>query len=345
MTTTLLEEPQTAGVLSLTAAAENLDLSSSDETDPDWLVHFKKHGYAVVPDVITKEKAKGYISDWHSWLERYPLGYDRDDRSTWTADHLPSNFNEPKVLEAFQAVWKTERLIVSFDSPNISHPVSSHGRTDIDPLPAWPHIDADPSAWEFELAQGFLNYEESGDDDGGLVLLSNSQYLHERFIAERGIVEAQREGRKEWYTYTPENVAWFQQNGAELIKVNVPAGALVLWDSRTVHWTRSPTGERTRVIQYLCYEPSSRLSPEQRTRKADLFHRRLTTTHTPHLGIAPQLLSGKPTRHGGGDPAFQGELPFIEPEITETVLRLAGVERYPGEEEEEAAEAKKRGGH
>jgi hypothetical protein len=45
--------------------------------------------FAVVRNVITPEKAAGYVDEAHKWLEGFNLGYKRDDPSTWHKANLP----------------------------------------------------------------------------------------------------------------------------------------------------------------------------------------------------------------------------------------------------------------
>lgn len=66
-------------------------LTSSDLTAlPDvnssasFIAELQENGYCVVPSVIPKDRVEGYIDDALSWLEVFELGFNRDDKSTWT---------------------------------------------------------------------------------------------------------------------------------------------------------------------------------------------------------------------------------------------------------------------
>ena len=48
-------------------------------------------GYAIVPNVISQEKAEEYSGRFQDWLESFNLGYKRDDSSTWSISNLPVN--------------------------------------------------------------------------------------------------------------------------------------------------------------------------------------------------------------------------------------------------------------
>lgn len=101
------------------------------------------------------------------------------------------------------------------------------------------------------------------------------------------------------YIYTEKDMEWFYtQPGVEEIKVETEAGDLVLWDSRTVvscssrkrwkglltfagtqHWNCAPTADRTRVVVYVCMAPASYASEETLSKKAEIFEKRLASTH------------------------------------------------------------------
>lgn len=82
------------------------------------------------------------------------------------------------------------------------------------------------------------------------------------------------------YSFTPEDISWYtSQPGVTEIKVESEAGDLILWDSRTIHFNCAPTGDRTRVVVYVCMAPASHASKETLERKAEIFEQRLATTH------------------------------------------------------------------
>lgn len=58
------------------------------------------------------------------------------------------------------------------------------GRKDLPPIGAWPHQDQDPDRPGTRCIQGFLNFIESGPDDGGLIVLKGghkvSKAYHDR---------------------------------------------------------------------------------------------------------------------------------------------------------------------
>ncbi|BEJ15636.1 hypothetical protein CspHIS471_0502410 [Cutaneotrichosporon sp. HIS471] len=144
-------------------------------TKPQFLIDLERDGYVVVPNVIPKEECAAFRQSALEWLESFPHGFKRDDRSTWTDQHLPFGttgglYNryavnhedfvwririQPGILNVFNQIWGTDDLITSFDGMNTSIPINpTSGRTDISPTPAWPHIDQNPRRIDrFELYQ------------------------------------------------------------------------------------------------------------------------------------------------------------------------------------------------
>lgn len=87
---------------------------------------------------------------------------------------------EPGVVSAFEKVYDTEDLIVSFDAINFTFP----GRTDIKPNKPWPHQDQDPKKPGFRCLQGLVNILPNGPNDGGLIVCKGAHKYSEDFHTE-----------------------------------------------------------------------------------------------------------------------------------------------------------------
>lgn len=124
----------------------------------DWRDEFHQKGCVLIKNVISKERAQYYVDKQVQWLQNFDLGYDPNDKTTWTAEHLPVSFKggmyyayaaphekyaweartEPGVVDIFEKLWETKELICSFDGVNIFPP-----RKDLNWTP-WPHCDQNP---------------------------------------------------------------------------------------------------------------------------------------------------------------------------------------------------------
>ena len=172
--------------------AEGLDKKYGDFRDD-----LVKNGYAVIKGAVPRDRALGYANSIYDWLEDFGLGFKRDDPTTIHKDHLPDinekgmclgyavsheSFTwavrqEPAVVDAFEKVYDTRDLIVSFDSVNIGFP----SRTDIKPNTPWPHQDQDPEKPGFRCLQGLVNLLPNGPKDGGLIVCKGAHLLSEEF--------------------------------------------------------------------------------------------------------------------------------------------------------------------
>lgn len=74
--------------------------SISYETEPqldtsskygDWRDQLINDGYVVLKGVISPERAGYYLDSLFDWLETFPYGFRKDDRTTWGPQNLPAH--------------------------------------------------------------------------------------------------------------------------------------------------------------------------------------------------------------------------------------------------------------
>lgn len=231
------------------------------------------------------------------------------------------SFSEPGVIQPFAQLWGTDELLVSFDSVNITLP----GRKDVQWQP-WPHVDQSPTRKGLACVQGIINLSPAGPLDGGLQLWKGSAELFDQFFIEHPPKPKANDapGQVDFYAFTNDDIAWFEARGCKLIKINAEPGDVIIWDSRTVHHAKLPESDMIRTILYCTYAPAKLASPEDLELKAQLFRNYEGSTHWPHCNIWPQ---GKAIRNGKVCPGERDE-PLEKPEITDTVLKLAGIKPY-----------------
>lgn len=56
---------------------------------PEWLTTLEREGFVVVPNVVPRDTCQEFQEQALLWLERFPHGFERGDRSTWDGWHLP----------------------------------------------------------------------------------------------------------------------------------------------------------------------------------------------------------------------------------------------------------------
>ncbi|GAA6032119.1 hypothetical protein JCM8097_007082 [Rhodosporidiobolus ruineniae] len=314
-------------------------------TEGDWREDLHRDGYAIIRGAVPEDRALHYREKAYEWIEKFPLGFKRDDPSTHTQGHIPivkkggmfhhsighEKFlwdlrQEPGLIAPFAELWGTEELLVSYDGANVSLPGAMQ-----DPnQPAWWHIDQDPDRRGFLCAQGLVNLAPNGSNDGGLMLFKGSHKLNDEYFTKAwdrkaGVILKGDEAQDDFFGFDDEIIAWHKERGCEWIKTELNPGDLVIWDSRTVHYNVPPRGDRDRVAAYTCFMPARLAAPEQLKRKQELFESRQMTTHWP----CTNLFAKSPIviRDGKQCPHLR-YAPFEEPELTDKLLKLAGMKPY-----------------
>ncbi|CZR57868.1 uncharacterized protein PAC_07757 [Phialocephala subalpina] len=276
----------------------------------DWRDGLYRDGYAIIKNAVPADRAASYVESMTQWLEKFPLGFDRNDPSTWTEEHLPAHMKGGMYhgysVSHEKFVWDA-RL-----EPGV--------------LDAWPHQDQDSKIRGFQCAQGIINLVGNGPEDGGLVVVRGSHKFNDEFFKTHSMEKKASWGPvpDDWHGFDDSEVAWFEDRGCKTIKVCAAAGDLIVWDSRTVHYNVLPEGKNTRAVIYACYTPAALASKEDLEKKKEIFEKRERTTHWPHRNFwrATEIL-----RLGKKDP-YHRDRPFEEPVLNDRLLKLAGALPY-----------------
>ncbi|OJD32137.1 phytanoyl-dioxygenase [Diplodia corticola] len=317
----------------------------------DWRDDLLRDGYAIVKSAIPADKASQYRDRAHSWLTSFDTPLSLNDPRTWTAANLPvqSKINtfsaycvsheafmwdvrlEPGVLGAFELLWGTKDLLVSFDALNITLP--PHLRADAAAHPAkaaWPHVDQSPHRSGACCVQGVVNLAPSGPRDGGLVVYPGSHALMEEFFATQ--TNPADWSKRDLYMFSQRQLEWFAARGCAPRKVDAAPGDLLLWDSRTVHWGAEPQpgSDTVRTVVYASYAPAAWASERQLAEKAKIFSKWAGTTHWPHDNIVYR--EGRAVLEDGSEDPRNRTEPREKPVLNDRLLKLAGARRYDGSE-------------
>ncbi|GAA5996608.1 uncharacterized protein JCM10292_003085 [Rhodotorula paludigena] len=309
----------------------------------DWRDDIATKGYAVVP-AMSPEKALALRDRAHEWMEGFNLGYKRDDPSTFIHEKLPVNMKggmihgygvahtdwvwqcrtDEGVIDAFAKAWGTPELITSFDGAALMLPK----RKDLKDVGRWPHIDQNPFREGFYCLQGIVNLNYNNEDDGGLMVMENSNRMTNRFFVETGRTDTRSWGPVDWAGFNPDEEEWFFERGCKWVKVCAKPGDLILWDSRCIHMNCTPTGETDRTIAYVCMAPAKLLSEADRKKRVEAFEQYRGTTHVPFGSIFSRAHEPvKRQETGLPDPLDTG-VPRNLPEVNDTVLKLVGALPY-----------------
>lgn len=281
----------------------SLDDSSS------WLAHLETHGYAVVREVATSSEVEHAQELLWSFVEGNTT-MRRGEPASWTdaaferIGHVGKGICAgcyaghstlcwyvrclPLVKSAFELIWSSDQLLVSFDAVNIFRPPGSGETTDrIRTLGGWWHVDQGRLKRGRHAVQGFVSLTDATTATGGLCVMPGSHRCHDELLSYTATHD-------EDYLRVPSPSINPLCRNPRLVTCR--AGDLVLWDSRTVHCnTPAFVNERSlpaspeavqrdflRTVVYVCMTPASKASPEVIAHRRLAFAARQGTNHWPH---------------------------------------------------------------
>jgi len=202
----------------------------------------------------------------------------------------------PRVRRVYEVLHGTTELVSSCDNSFFA-PGSSLG---VDSNRSWPHVDhnkhdhsvvdaegAPISDWE--VYQGILYVWSSTDSNSSTTVVWTGSHtdVYEELMSAPSAAGRGRKGNH-FTQFSSDSSSLIPQWHAAARRVPVPAGALMLWSSRTVHqgWTGGP-----RLAQPVCWEPTSRRTQSARVRKLRMAVLGLPSTHWASLGLPHNLVA------------------------------------------------------
>eukprot|EP00009_Paramoeba_aestuarina_P003313 CAMPEP_0201516784 /NCGR_PEP_ID=MMETSP0161_2-20130828/8051_1 /ASSEMBLY_ACC=CAM_ASM_000251 /TAXON_ID=180227 /ORGANISM="Neoparamoeba aestuarina, Strain SoJaBio B1-5/56/2" /LENGTH=309 /DNA_ID=CAMNT_0047914065 /DNA_START=34 /DNA_END=963 /DNA_ORIENTATION=+ len=268
-----------------------------------WVPYLKEHGYVVIKEVANEQERETAIS--HFW-DLFEKDHDvtRNEPDTWKDWYvdrrgisLDVNVMQgkgawfvrglPKCKQAFSSIWEEEDLITSMDSILMWKPwwVDENWTPRTEGL----HIDQNPGRQpNFECVQGMVALYDVTPEIGGLEVVKGSHLKSE----ENGFTSK----------YYASSISNFHplprkhpaQGTGELLEVK--AGDLILWDSRTIHGglvgTATPEnppkgvepGRMARLTVTVCMVPRKKASKAALKRRKEGFEKGRGFNHEPHEG-------------------------------------------------------------
>jgi hypothetical protein len=244
----------------------------------NFVIDLREKGYAVIPGILTEaeiDEAKQQFTSWRKSIPNHDFIHSACDPhgiyKFHEAGHQRHAWNirtNPKVQEVFKMLWKTDDLIVSFDG-SCYIPKEWKKQDKI-----WTHTDQCPDKNGLECYQGFVALTENKERT--FMVYEGSHLLHEKYFKDREIT-----GTNNWQLIEHSYLDEIQDRKRIL---HVPAGAMVLWDSRSFHQNRygKPESEE-RMVQYVCYLPRNHRKNTKaiQTKREKYFTERRTTSHWP----------------------------------------------------------------
>ena len=249
-------------------------------------------GYVVIPNIISKEKVEIAKQMFYKWQKTIP---NHEELHTIIDPHGIYKFHgaghtkhawylrtQPEIQEVFKKIWNCKKLITSFDGCCfISKDLIKSDK-------CWTHTDQAPNSKGVKCYQGYVAL--TSNKERTLRVYEGSHKLHELYFKDRDI-----KGTKNWQKIDPEYLKTIDDAKRNL---EVPAGSLVLWESRTFHQNQygKPASEE-RIVQYICMFPDNHEKNTKviKNKRLKYFNERRTTSHWP----APIYVNGlQPQTYG-----------------------------------------------
>lgn len=281
--------------------SETLDLQ-----DKFWVWLYFKTKYTDRPVI------KGHVSTYKSLFEFFPKHGMLFQH--WDFGHNILSWivrQNQNIIDIFSGIWKTYKLLVSYDGISISLPCENTNRG-WSKGKEWFHTDQSFQRNSFECVQGLVNIFDVNRGDATFRFLRKSHKLHGEFQKKFQITHS-----SDWCLLTPEQKQFYiDKLGRDSdICVQAPAGSLVLWDSRTIHQGMEPQkGRKQKAIRctpYVCMTPAAFASQEELKKRIKYFEERRTCNHWPHkIKVFPKVprTYGKPVPRVDKDELVETEL-------------------------------------
>lgn len=251
----------------------------------------EEFGYAIVPNILTAEELRTATECFHNWLDANP-----DLKSNHSKMNPHGIFKHHEVghqrhawyirtrkavQEVFKTLWQTDDLVVSFDgSCYIDKDLAKSDNI-------WTHTDQAPNKVGVHCYQAFVSL--TSNKERTLVVYEASHKLHEQYMKERNLTDA-----KNWLKI---DVQYLEKIRDTKRVLEVEAGSLVLWDSRTFHQNQYGRPGEERIVQYVSYLPKDKRSKAMKDKRVKYLLERRTTSHWPYPvavnGLQPQTYGNK----------------------------------------------------
>jgi len=290
--------------------------------DDRWLAHLEEKGFVVVAGFVTEAECKKALEDMKKCIACFSPKL-TEDEETWTKhENYPfllhggmvqyvghANFQwdmREKVAPIFAKIWNCEvtDLATSFDG--FCYMNGKRGYEAKNPI-ANAHTDQSPLRDFRWSIQGLVNLCDSGEDDGGLVVVPKSHKYHKTFMTQNGSGEY----TSDWYRFTDKEKE--DPIFSTYVKICGKEGDFMMWDSRTFHCNTVPTTPNTRAAVYVCEVPKAMVPEEAREQREIAWQKKRCSSHQPGNGFRMF-----PTRPRGSDPALKDHL--FEAQVTDEYL-------------------------
>jgi ectoine hydroxylase-related dioxygenase (phytanoyl-CoA dioxygenase family) len=262
---------------------------------PEWIKYkLQKDGYVVVPDVLTAEEVTDYKAMFFQLLAKNTqlhAQHTQNDphgifkRGPWAHSLMRAHIlTHPKVKQCFEVLHGTANLVASQDGCGYIAPEDKAQAKSV-----WTHVDQAPNSFEKVVDESTYTvqqeYENGKKCVQGMVTLTSNKtrtfrvYPGSHLRTRKWMMETGLTGSMNWHKVGREYLELYPY-----INVEIPAGSVVMWDSRVWHQSTNECPGEERLVVYVCYLPrehpdNTKLQSEKRL---EYFQKKRTTSHWPY---------------------------------------------------------------
>ena len=260
----------------------------------EWIKHeLKVNGYVVVPNVLTTKEVAEYREDFFQLMAKNQHIFELHPRigvhgifkyGPFAQSLMRSKIvTHEKVVGLFESLYGTKELVTSQDGCAY---IPAEAKTS---KSVWTHVDQAPSSYDTVLDEAAMTRDKEYKNgkkcvQGFVALTENKErtfriYPKSHLETRKWFLRTGKTGTKNWHKLESEELV-----GKEYKELHVPAGAAVMWDSRSWHQnTNNAVGEE-RLVVYVCMLP--RENPlntrKQAEKRIKYFSEKRITSHWPY---------------------------------------------------------------
>ncbi|KAK3089675.1 hypothetical protein FSP39_005533 [Pinctada imbricata] len=271
-------------------------------------------GYTVVPGVLSHSECDSYIKEYNDWIKQFKNGKWPQSKSSLIFSYNVGNLDvtwkiRVKSKRVFEQLWGTSKLLSSVDALAIGRPPENGQEHFAEEGFHWLHTDQSAARMGLHAYQGAVYLENAEEDDWTFYLMKGSHKYAQEFY-DTHEKQAFKSTINEYFQLRDEDVTWYEERGCQTVRLPVPKGGIVLWDSRLIHANARPIkGRRNpgrwRYTVFVCMAPAIWATEEDMGIRKELFNVAGRTSHWPFQGIRFSL----PNTHNDDGIIYPKEVP------------------------------------
>lgn len=254
-----------------------------------------QNGFVVIENVLTEEECDERIGEYKTWLQQFrgPGEWPKSLNSLirgYNAGNLEPTWKvRLAVKSVYEQIWKTPRLLSSIETVAIGRP-PEEGEEEFDVEGKhWLHCDQGAEKFGLHAYQGGVYLEAAEEDDWTFYVLQKShKFLDEFYASDKKVAE--ESARHNFFNISANNLEWFKSKGCELLRVAVPKGGMVVWDSRLIHANARPVKGRKnpgrwRFTVLVCMTPACWANKSDLEKRQAVYKSAAMISHWPSQDV------------------------------------------------------------